>query len=450
MRVATLRDGAALPRRAYDDDAGLDLAAAESAQIAPGGRATVGCGIAIELPQGCCALVVPRSGLAARHGITVLNGPGLIDAGYRGEVRVTLHNTDSEAHFTVEPGMRIAQLLVLAPAAFELVEADALAPTERGERGFGSSDRVRLRAPAPADAPAVSEVINAHARELDGVDSVSAQTLIRWWGLPGLSVELDIRVAMLDGVPAAYCDVQDVNEDGSQIWIDLRAPSAAHATGAARALVAWAAERAHELVASDGLIRALVDDRDTAEAALFDELGFTAVRNSYRLQVDLPEDAPHVDDLTGFAIRLADAGAESRAVFDLKAAAFAGAWGANDEPYESWCHDWGVADDLHGGFWLVAEAADGALGGICLCRAHDDGDPRLGYVGILAVNEGARRRGLGRALLQAAFACYHARGMRRVGLGVDAGNETGALALYEGVGMRPVRRQVSLELKAPR
>jgi dUTP pyrophosphatase len=138
VRLARVRPHAVLPERAYEHDAAFDLSAAEPAVLDPGGRATVPTGVAIELPARSCALVLPRSGLAARHGITLLNAPGLIDAGYRGELQVVVHNTAGEP-FAVEQGMRIAQLLVLPlpPVRLELV--DALAESQRGARGFGSS-----------------------------------------------------------------------------------------------------------------------------------------------------------------------------------------------------------------------------------------------------------------------------------------------------------------------
>ena len=137
--VRRLRDDAVLPRQAYDGDAGLDLAAAEGLTIGPGERAVVGTGLAVAIPPGYTGLVVPRSGLAARSGLGKVNSPGVIDAGYRGEVRVVLLNTDREQPFTVEPGMRIAQLLVVPVPPVRLVEVDELPESERGERGFGSS-----------------------------------------------------------------------------------------------------------------------------------------------------------------------------------------------------------------------------------------------------------------------------------------------------------------------
>ena len=139
LRVRRLHSAAALPVRAHDDDAGYDLCAIDGATLAPGERAMVRTGIAIELAAGHAGLVLPRSGLAARHGIALVNAPGLIDAGYRGELKVLLLNTDREATFEIHAGDRIAQLVVVAVATPEVVEAGALAATARGEGGFGSS-----------------------------------------------------------------------------------------------------------------------------------------------------------------------------------------------------------------------------------------------------------------------------------------------------------------------
>jgi dUTP pyrophosphatase len=139
LAMKRLRDSAVLPEQAYAGDAGLDLAAAETVELAPGARALVGTGLAVAIPEGYAGFVQPRSGLAARHGISVVNSPGLIDSGYRGEIRVVLLNTDREESFAVQAGMRIAQLVVLPVAAVEVVEADELPESERGVRGFGSS-----------------------------------------------------------------------------------------------------------------------------------------------------------------------------------------------------------------------------------------------------------------------------------------------------------------------
>ena len=120
-------------------DAGLDLSACERVELGPGERATVGTGLAVAIPEGYAGFVQPRSGLAARHGITIVNAPGLVDSGYRGELRVVLLNTDRAAPFVVEPGMRIAQLVVMPVTAADLVEVEELPESERGVRGFGSS-----------------------------------------------------------------------------------------------------------------------------------------------------------------------------------------------------------------------------------------------------------------------------------------------------------------------
>jgi dUTP pyrophosphatase len=139
LRVNKLRDDAVLPTRAYSGDAGLDLTACETVTIGAGERATVGTGLAVAIPDDHAGLVVPRSGLALRHGLSIVNTPGVIDAGYRGEVRVILLNTDAEQPFTVEPGMRIAQLLVVPAVAVDVIEVSELTQTARGEGGFGSS-----------------------------------------------------------------------------------------------------------------------------------------------------------------------------------------------------------------------------------------------------------------------------------------------------------------------
>ena len=139
LPIQRLRDDAVLPARAYHGDAGLDLAACERVELTPGERAVVGTGLAVAIPEGYAGFVQPRSGLADRHGITIVNSPGLIDSGYRGELKVILLNTDREHAFVVEPGMRIAQLVVLEVPEVELEVVDELPATERGVRGHGSS-----------------------------------------------------------------------------------------------------------------------------------------------------------------------------------------------------------------------------------------------------------------------------------------------------------------------
>jgi dUTP pyrophosphatase len=142
LPIRRLRDDAIVPARAYDGDAGLDLAACERVVLAPGERATVGTGLAIAIPEGHAGFVQPRSGLAAKSGITIVNTPGLVDSGYRGELKVILLNTDEREAFDVEPGMRIAQLVVMPVPLVDPVEVDELPESERGVRGFGSSSKV--------------------------------------------------------------------------------------------------------------------------------------------------------------------------------------------------------------------------------------------------------------------------------------------------------------------
>ena len=139
LPIKKLRDDAVVPTRAYDGDAGLDLAACERVELAPGERAVVGTGLAIAIPAGHAGYVQPRSGLAAKHGGSIVNAPGLVDSGYRGELMVILVNTDRDESFVVEPGMRIAQLVVLPIPEVAPVEVPVLPESERGERGHGSS-----------------------------------------------------------------------------------------------------------------------------------------------------------------------------------------------------------------------------------------------------------------------------------------------------------------------
>lgn len=139
LEFKRLAPQARAPRRAHDHDAGYDLFAAEGAELRPGERASVGTAIAVAIPEGHAGLVLPRSGLAARHGIALVNAPGLIDAGYRGELRVLLLNTDRSEAFTVSPGDRIAQLVVVRAEVLEPEEVPELPETARAERGFGSS-----------------------------------------------------------------------------------------------------------------------------------------------------------------------------------------------------------------------------------------------------------------------------------------------------------------------
>jgi dUTP pyrophosphatase len=141
FRFTRLSEAAKAPLRAHPGDAGCDLFAAEAARLGPGERASVGTGVAVEIPEGSAGLVLPRSGLAARHGISVVNAPGLIDAGYRGEVRVLLLNTDKSEAFEIEPGDRIAQLVIVEIGDAEPVEVEVLAESARGDGGFGSTGR---------------------------------------------------------------------------------------------------------------------------------------------------------------------------------------------------------------------------------------------------------------------------------------------------------------------
>ena len=142
VEIVRLRADARVPERAYAGDAGVDLAACEPVTLAPGERAVVPTGLAVAIPDGYAGFVQPRSGLAARHGVTIVNAPGLIDSGYRGEIQVVLLNTDKEDTFSADAGERIAQLVIVPVPEVALREVDELPASERGVRGFGSSRAV--------------------------------------------------------------------------------------------------------------------------------------------------------------------------------------------------------------------------------------------------------------------------------------------------------------------
>jgi dUTP pyrophosphatase len=141
LPILKLNAAAIIPTRGHPGDAGLDLYSIELAHLGPGERWSVGTGIAVEIPEGHAGLVLPRSGLAREHGLALVNSPGLIDAGYRGEVRVLLLNTDPAETVRIEAGARIAQLVVTPVAIADPVEATALGESSRGDGGFGSTGR---------------------------------------------------------------------------------------------------------------------------------------------------------------------------------------------------------------------------------------------------------------------------------------------------------------------
>ena len=139
IQFQRLSEKATLPTRAHESDAGMDLCAAEAASIGPGQRVQVGTGLAVEIPEGWAGMVLPRSGIALKNGISLVNAPGLIDPGYRGEIRVLLLNTDANSEFKVAVGDRVAQLMLTPFSTARPVEADSLGESERGTAGFGSS-----------------------------------------------------------------------------------------------------------------------------------------------------------------------------------------------------------------------------------------------------------------------------------------------------------------------
>ena len=141
IEIRRLHPDAVIPVAHHPGDAGADLVSIEMCVLAPGARAMVATGLSVAIPDGFAGFVLPRSGLASRHGVTCANAPGLIDPGYRGELKVALVNLDPELTYTVQSGDRIAQLVILATPAVEFDEVENLPDSTRGKGGFGSSGR---------------------------------------------------------------------------------------------------------------------------------------------------------------------------------------------------------------------------------------------------------------------------------------------------------------------
>ncbi len=160
-----------VPVYAHPGDAGADLVAAEAVRLEPGARALVGTGVRIALPDGYVGFVVPRSGLAAKHGITIVNSPGTIDAGYRGEIKVILLNTDRDQPHEIAVGDRIAQLIVMPVPRAAFLPVEVLPDSTRGEGGFGSTG---YRAGAAQPATGAAEYARTAPRDHDETDGVLA------------------------------------------------------------------------------------------------------------------------------------------------------------------------------------------------------------------------------------------------------------------------------------
>lgn len=294
-----------------------------------------------------------------------------------------------------------------------------------------------VRAPSIEDAELLAALLNAHSRALSGSDDTTADEVRAWFSLPGIDSAHDMRVAVsCDGGLLGYADV--AGQGDGPLHVDLRVPPA-HAEVAPTLLDARVTERG----GPGRPLRVHVQRADAALRALVETRGYRPVRSSYRMEVevDAPPEPPRWPD--GIAVRVYRAHDDLERVYRAAEEAFSDHWGYQPVTLEEWC-GWNVRDTSDFSLWFLADDADEAAG-VCLCRLDETPDAALGWVSVLAVRQGWRRRGLGRALLLHAFGELRARGCGRVGLGVDSENTTGAVRLYESAGMTAVRRSDTYE-----
>jgi mycothiol synthase len=296
---------------------------------------------------------------------------------------------------------------------------------------------LELRPPRVEEAAAIADALNALSRSLVGSGDVAVEDVESWFALPSLDPEQDMRVAVLpDGAVAGYADLGGGQEEGEALWIDLRLRPGHDAAG--QALVEAMEARAAERGWPGRPLRAIADAADPAMQALLRRNGYRPIRSSFVLEIDLSEAGTEPAWPAGLRPRAFRPGVDDERVYEAHQAAFADHWDFHRTPYEEW-RAWSFGTTFDPALWFLVEDGD-ELAAVCLCRPRRGDDDELGWVSVLGVRTAWRRRGLGRALLLHAFGSLRARGLRRAGLGVDAENVTGAVALYESVGMREVRR----------
>lgn len=292
---------------------------------------------------------------------------------------------------------------------------------------------VQVRQPSAEEAAAAAEVLNEHSRRLHGIDDTTAAELDEVWRSPEVEFPQDVFVAELDGELVGYADVIPF---GDTTWLDVRAtdPDAYGPLLEASKRRAAAHGKPH--------VRAWANDKDEVSGEAHDRAGFRSFRHSFRMEIDLGGDLPEPAWPEGFAVRPYRE-EDARNIHKAQMESFADTWGFTAEPFESWAH-WSMGERFQPEHWFLVEMGEN-VAAIALCRISDT-EPDLGWVNIIGVLPAYRRRGLAIALLQHVFHHFAAQGMKRVGLGVDAENPTGAVRLYERAGMHVARRDVRYEL----
>jgi mycothiol synthase len=297
-----------------------------------------------------------------------------------------------------------------------------------------------IRPTTVEDAAAIAAVCNALALKLHGEADVSEEHIAHWFGLP----ELAFWGAELDGRLVGHLDVQHERE-ANRFEADARVHPVAWGEGVADALLetaeAWAGERA----SPGAVLRAYADAPEEEQRDALGRRGYVFVRHFFRMGIDLDGLVAEPDWPVGMTVRPFEAADEQR-VYDAHLEAFADHWGFRPIGIEEWRHHMLDNPRYEPELWKLVEDGD-ELAGFSINSWHSSGDPTYGWISVLGVRSAWRRRGLGDALLRSSFAVLQRRGATRVGLGVDAENTTGAVALYERAGMSPTRRQDVYELR---
>lgn len=297
---------------------------------------------------------------------------------------------------------------------------------------------VRLRSARWEDAQAVADLFNRIAREQYGSDDSTVEEVRRFWRSPRLSLDQDVVVAEAEGgTLIGYGDNFVEGEAEAKVWMDVRGEPADE-------LIRELERRGIGRTAGrPAFYRLYVPEAATAVRRAAETAGYRAVRESYRMVIDLDGDLPEPVWPEGIAVRAYAGAPDERRVFETQEETFADMWEYESQPIEEW-REWMLGDRHDPKLWFLAEAGD-ELAGICLCRTHETGQPDLGWISVLGVRRPWRRRGLGLALLRHAFREFRTRGRQRVGLGVDAESETGAVDLYRRAGMGVWRRAAMWE-----
>jgi mycothiol synthase len=297
------------------------------------------------------------------------------------------------------------------------------------------SDTFTIRAPRMDEVEAAAQFLNEHSRRLHGVDDQSASELRQYWESPDVDFGRDVLVA--EGADGAVVGYADLGVHGEHVWLDVRGVEPEPLRALLDAIQSRAAEKK-----PDAGVMGYTSEADGVVRDVYDRAGFRVTRHSYRMEIELGDDLPEPDWPEGFAARTFRTGEEER-IYEAQMSSFADTWMFQREPFEVWSH-WFLKDDAFDPtLWFLAETA-GELAGIALTRESDN-EPGLGWVRVLGVLPEFRQRGLAQALLRHTFLEYAKRGARRVGLGVDAENPTGAVRVYERAGMHVARTNLILQ-----